>query len=241
MAAPFFTVYMLKRIGLAMSSVIVFLVISQLANLTFLRVWGKISDRYSHKTVLRISGPLFILCILGWTFTTLPGRYGLTLPLLVLIHVIMGISTAGVTLASGNIGLKLAPRGKATSYLAAYTLVNSLAAGIAPAVGGLFADFFEARELSWTMHWKGPEADIYIQALNFRHWDFFFFIAFIIGLYSLHRLSHVKEEGEVKESLAIQEFFTEIRRNVRSFSTAGGLRQIRGFRMPFKRKGRDAD
>ncbi|MGD8628059.1 MAG: MFS transporter [bacterium] len=242
MAAPFFTVYMLKKIGLGMSSVILFLVVSQTANMAFLRIWGRISDRTSNKTVLRISGPLFMVSILGWTFTTLPGRYDLTLPLLVLIHVLMGISTAGVTLGSGNIGLKLAPRGKATTYLAAYTLVNSMAAGIAPAVGGLFADFFEVRELSWVMHWSSPKTEVYIQTLNFQHWDFFFFIAFIIGLFSLHRLSHVKEEGEIKESVAVQHFLAEIRRNVRNFSTAGGLRQFRGFSLPFRRKageGRD--
>lgn len=34
------------------------------------------------------------------------------------IHIFMGISTAGATLASGNIGLKLAPKGQATAYLA---------------------------------------------------------------------------------------------------------------------------
>jgi MFS family permease len=148
----------------------------------------------------------------------------------------MGISIAGVTLGSGNIGLKLAPQGKATTYLAAYTLVNSMAAGIAPAVGGLFADFFEVRELSWMMHWSSPQTEISIQTLNFQHWDFFFFIAFIIGLFSLHRLSHVKEEGEIKESVAVQHFLAEIRRNVRNFSTAGGLRQFRGFRLPVRRK-----
>ena len=65
-------------------------------------------------------------------------------------------------------------------------------------------------------------------------------MAFIIGLFSLHRLSHVKEEGEVKESIALQEFFAEVRRNVRNFSTVGGLRQIRGFRTPFSKKRKDA-
>jgi len=44
----------------------------------------------------------------------------------------MGVAMAGVTLASGNIGLKLAPKGEATVYLASSNLVNSIAAGIAP-------------------------------------------------------------------------------------------------------------
>ncbi|PIP14010.1 MAG: MFS transporter, partial [bacterium (Candidatus Stahlbacteria) CG23_combo_of_CG06-09_8_20_14_all_40_9] len=103
LAAPFFTVYMLKRLQLDMSFIIGFTVLSQLTNLAFLRIWGRFSDRFSNKSVLGVNGPLFMMCILAWTFTTLPGKYILTIPLLVVIHIFMGISTAGVTLASGNI------------------------------------------------------------------------------------------------------------------------------------------
>jgi len=142
LAAPFFTVYMLKRLEMDLSLIIALTVLSQVMNIAFLQTWGRVADRFSHKSVLAVSGPLFIISILAWTFTTMPEKYVLTLPLLVIIHMVMGISTAGVTLASATIGLKLAPRGEATSYLAANSLVNSLAAGIAPVLGGLFADFF---------------------------------------------------------------------------------------------------
>ena len=148
LAAPFFTVYMLKRLQLDMSFIIALLVLSQLTSLAFLRLWGRFSDRFSNKSVLGVSGPLFMLCILAWTFTTMPEKHILTIPLLIAIHIFMGISTAGVTLASGNIGLKLAPKGHATAYLAANSLVNSLAAGTAPVLGGKFADFFAGRELA---------------------------------------------------------------------------------------------
>jgi len=148
LAAPFFTVYMLKRLQMDMSFIIALAVLSQLTSLSFLRIWGRFSDRFSNKSVLGVGGPLFLLCILAWTFTTMPEKYVLTIPLLVAIHIFTGISMAGVTLASGNIGLKLAPKGQATAYLAANSLVNSLAAGSAPVLGGKFADFFAERELS---------------------------------------------------------------------------------------------
>jgi MFS family permease len=77
----------------------------------------------------------------------MPEKYVLTMPLLIIIHIFMGISTAGVTLASGNIGLKLAPKGQATSYLAANSLVNSVSAGVAPILGGSFVDFFNGLQL----------------------------------------------------------------------------------------------
>jgi hypothetical protein len=109
LAVPFFTVYMLRRLQLNMSLVIAFMVLSQTMNVLFVRAWGKFTDHYSNKSVLRVSGPLFMICILAWSFTTLPEKHFFTIPLLVAIHIFMGISMAGVTLASGNIGLKLAP------------------------------------------------------------------------------------------------------------------------------------
>jgi MFS family permease len=195
-------------------------------NLAFLRIWGKFSDRFSNKSVLGVCGPLFIFTILAWTFTTLPEKYILTIPLLIVIHIFMGISTAGITLASGNIGLKLAPKGQATAYLATSSFVNSLAAGIAPILGGILADFFAVRELSWIIRWVSPSGELSFYTLNFQQWDFFFVIAFLIGLYSIHRLSAVKEIGEVEEKIVIQELLSEIKTQMRNFSTIGGLRQM---------------
>ncbi|MDO9576217.1 MAG: MFS transporter [bacterium] len=241
LAAPFFTVYMLKRLQLDISFIIGFTVLSQLTSLTFLRIWGRFSDRFSNKSVLGVSGPLFMMCILAWSFTTMPEKYVLTIPLLVVIHIFMGISMAGVSLALGNIGLKLAPKGQATAYLATNSLVNSLAAGIAPVLGGKFADFFAGRGLSWVLKWTSPGGGLTFQTLNFRQWDFLFFFAFLIGLYSIHRLAMVKEVGEVKEKVVVQELISEIRKEMRNLSTAGGLRQVIQFpfyivRNTFKRQ-----
>jgi MFS family permease len=224
LAAPFFTVYMLMRLKLDMSTIIILMLLNQVISIVFLHLWGKYSDRFSNKSILNINGPLFIGCILAWTFTARPDKYVLTMPLLVIIHILMGISTAGITISSGNIGLKLAPKGQATSYLAASSFVNSLAAGIAPVLGGLFADFFAYRKLSLDIHWESPVRILDIQTLYFQSWDFFFLFAFLIGFYSIHRLALVKEVGEVEENIVINELISEVRRDMRSFSTASGLR-----------------
>ena len=229
LAAPFFTVYMLKRLQLNMTFIIALMILSQIMNVAFLRIWGRFSDRFSNKSVLGVSGPLFIMCILAWTFTTMPEKYVLTIPLLIAIHIFMGISTAGVTLASGNISLKLAPKGQATAFLAANSVVNSLAAGIAPILGGKFADFFAGRELSWTLKWTSPGRELILPTLNLQQWDFFFFFAFLIGLYSIHRLAMVKEVGEVEEKIVVHELISEVRRMMLDASTVGGLRQMVNF------------
>ncbi len=229
LAAPFFTVYMLKRLQLGLSVIIALTVLSQIMNIAFLRIWGRFSDRYSNKSVLGVSGPLFIGCIFAFTFTAMPEKHVLTIPLLLVIHIFMGISTAGVTLATGNIGLKLAPKGRATAYLAANSLVNSLAAGIAPILGGRFADFFADRQLSLMFKWTSPGRELAFDTLHFQHWDFFFLFAFLIGLYCIHRLTRVKEIGEVEEEIVVRELITQVRRDMRNLSTVGGLRQMVNF------------
>ena len=222
LAAPFFTVYMLKRLELNMSTIIILMVLGQLMTFFFLHFWGRISDKFSNKSVLQVCGPLFILSILGWTFTTLPEKYFLTMPLLVLVHATMGISAAGVSLASGNITLKLAPEGNSTAYLALSSIINSITAAIAPIIGGLFADFFEKRELALTLEWISPENALLFETFNLKSWDFFFFLAFLIGLYSLHSLAVVKEGEETRKKIIFNELFLEARHGIRGFSNIGG-------------------
>lgn len=229
LAAPFFIVYMLKRLGLSMSFIIGLSIVSQVFNFLFLKIWGRYTDRFSNKSVLAIGGPLFILSILAWTFTTMPEKYFLTIPLLILIHIVMGLASAGVSLASGNISLKLAPKGQATAYLATNTITNSIAAGIAPILGGKFADFFAGRELAWTLKYTSPTGEFALPTLNLQQWDFFFAFAFVIGLYALHRLAMIKEIGEVEEKIVAQELFTEVSAQVRTLSSVEGVKQMVSF------------
>ena len=229
LAAPFFTVYLLVMLDFDITVVIILAVISQIASVLSYGMWGRIADRFSNKSVLRVSGPLFMFCILGWTFTTMPTRHLLTIPLLIVLHILMGVSTAGVTLASANIGLKLAPHGGATAYLATINITNSLAAGIAPIIGGMFVDSFKATELSLTLNWKSAETAFAIQTLDFQYWDFFFVFAFLIGIYSIHRLAFVKEAGEVEDRLVVQELIAQVGREMRNLSTVGGLRYMLRF------------
>jgi MFS family permease len=226
LAAPFFTVYMLKVLKLDLTLIIALMVLSQLSNVLFLRIWGRLTDRFSNKSVLGVSGPLFLLCVFAWTYTILPERHIFTILLLIAIHIFAGISTAGVTLASGNIGLKLAPKGQATAYLAANGLINSLAAGIAPILGGTLADIFTGYELFGTINWRSPAEERVFTTFILQGWGFLFLLAALTGLYSIHRLATVKETGEVEETIVMRELIAEVERGVRDISTAAGLRPM---------------
>lgn len=226
LAGPFFIVYLLERIGLSLGMVTMLVVISQVSNLVFLRIWGRLADRFSNKSVLSVSGPLFLLAILLWTFTTLPEKHVLTIPLLVAIHVLSGISTAGVSLASANIALKLSPSGLAHSYMTAYGMAGALAGAVAPMLGGVLADFFASRQMDISLSWSEPSKTFSTYALNLRALDFLFLGAFLLGLVALRFLRYVREQGEVEDRVVREELLTETFATFRVISTVPGLRHL---------------
>lgn len=234
-AAPFFTVYMLKRLDLSMMVIVTLSVLSQLVNIIFFRFWGKLADRFSNKSVLAEAGPLFILTMLIWPFTTVPDSYFLTVPLLILIHVLTGMSTAGVNLCSGNIALKLAPAGRSTAYLAANALVSGIAATVAPVIGGVLAAKLDGEELSLTFRWISAafHKTWEMPTVNLKGLDFIFIISFLLGLHSLHRLLAIREEGEVEQGVFAKEFRLEARKAVKNISNVAGMRDL--FYFPYSR------
>jgi MFS family permease len=226
LAAPFFAVYMLKSLGYPMTKVVVLTTASQLSNLAAVGLWGNLIDRFSNKAVLGYSAPLFLLCTLAWTFTGLPWLTPFTFYLLLGIHVLMGIATAGVALASGNIAMKLSPPGQATSFLAASGVVSASCAALAPIIGGLCADFFAAHELSVGFTWKTNVDAVTVQVPNLHAWTFFFGLAFLVGLVSLHRLSFVQETARSINPLLMRDLLLEARNAVRGLSSVAGLVRV---------------
>ncbi|WP_312167297.1 MFS transporter [Phenylobacterium sp.] len=196
LAQPFLTVFMLSQLGFSMTFVMVVNLVSQFANMLSLRRWGVLADRFSNKSVLNVSAPLFVGCIAALVVAsqihsrTLAGAY------LVLLALVMGVASAGVSLASGAIAQKLSPPGAAASFLAANALVSAAAAGSAAILGGLTADAFAQRALALAVQWEGPHYDAAMQ-FSIHHWDFYFLISALLGLYALHRMTLVHEGGEL--------------------------------------------
>ena len=242
-AAPFFTVYLLQRIGLNMTWVLALSVVSQITNVLFFGLWGRLSEQFTNKSVLVFSVPLFFISFLFWPFTTLPDRHILSIPLLIAIHVIAGMSTAGVALCANNLAMKTAPYGRGASYLAVNALVSGIAATVSPVLAGFAADWFDPYELQLTLSftdWTQEYTAWELPTIDLKGLDFVFVIAFLIGVYCFHRLLAVREEGEVTEQVLRQAFIGEVARMVRQVSSVAGMRQIVSFPfaylMGFKRK-----
>jgi hypothetical protein len=66
-----------------------------------------------------------------------------------------------------------------------------------------------------------------------RGLDFLFILSFLFGLYSLHRLLAVREQGEVEKGIVYAEFRSEVRKAVRNMSNVAGMRDM--FYFPYSR------
>jgi MFS family permease len=223
LATPFFTVFIVRQLGFDASLVLLLSAASQLANLAALRSWGTLSDRFTNKSVLLVSAPVYILCIVAMIGASQIPQRGLVIAWLAVLHLLMGAAVAGVTLCSTNIALKLSPRGTATSYVAANALATALAAGLAPIVGGAVASILAARKLELIVRWTSPNG-IFSLPLTLSHWDFYFLFAGLLGLYALHRLSLVHEEGEIERREMVQQVLVHTRRTIGNISSVAGLR-----------------
>ncbi len=222
LASPFFTVYLISDLHLGLPIVTVLVSLTALVSIIFFRFWGRLSDRFSNKSILLVSSPLYIIGTVLWTFTPVASVYSLLIPLLVAIHLLTGFAAAGVNLASANIGLKLSPKGESTAYLAARGSVVAVAGTIAPLLGGILGDVLSGYTLSLTI----TEHSTVIHPLySITGFSFVFLLSAVFGLYALHKLSLVKETGEVDEKIVIDAIIAETRRNVRTLSTVDGLRQ----------------
>ncbi len=224
LALPFITVYMLRTLGLPYSYVLGFAVASQLANLSFLNIWGRLADRHGNKAVLHLCAPVFSLSILLWTFTVGENHW-VTLALIALIHIMNGLATAGIDVANDNILFQLSPKKLSTPYFSAAALVNSMAAGVAPLIGGLLGNLFAEQAVTVQLTWEhlgAPEA-ARVTVLELAHLDFVFLAAFLSGLFALQRLAQVKErEQEAPHAVVIK----SVKEEIQSLSTIKGLRYL---------------
>jgi len=226
LAAPFITVYLLKQLAFGMSTATTLWIASQVANALTLYLWGRLSDRLSNKAILAVALPAYFACLIALPFTAIPTMHFLTLPLLYVIHIVMGAASGGIALATGNLGLKLAPQGRGTAYLGAVGLAGAAAGGIAAIAGGALANWFETRELSVFVHFTSASAAHELVVMHFRHWEFLFGVSFLCGAYVLHALSRIREGAEHSERVVIQEFVNEASRSLSQLSPIDGLRDV---------------
>lgn len=218
-ATPFFTVYMLKGLNLPLSYIIAFGIMGQLAGIVAIKFWGKYSDKYSNKTIIRIAAPLYILCIISWPFAGMAPSLLFVSLIVAMINIISGIATSGINLSIGNIGIKLASKNEAIVYLTAKNMVVACFASLGPVVGGFLADYFSNRSFTWNFQWQGPQGVQIIPLLQLHGLGFLFIIGGILAFVALKLLGMVKEQGEVPREIAVTEMRSGLRNEIKNKTT----------------------
>ena len=224
LALPFFVVYMMKTIGLSFAWIIALGLMAKFGSIFSLKFWGAFSDKYSNKTIINICAPTFITCILSWTFAAMTPNKAVSISLLILIHIVSGISAAGIDLAISNLAVKLAPKNEAISYISARNIVVAIFSAVSPMVGGLMADFFATHQLAWNIQWKGPAGISTFHILELQNWSFFFAISAILALFSIRLVKRINEQGEVHKEMVTTVMRKSVKRGIRKNINSGAIK-----------------
>ena len=228
-AIPFFIVYMLTDLELALPVVISLVVLGNITHVLFVRVWGPMADRVGSKTVMSLSASLFLLIFLGWIFVAHTEKHFMTMPLLIILNALVGIARGGVMLTVNTLALKIAPENKATAFLGVAGIAAYASMGIGPIIGGFLADYFANKSLHLDFTWITQNGAVQIPAIQLVGFDFIFIIAFIFSLLSLNLLVALQERGELPRSVALAELLahsTPARRALTSLPVLGPLTSL---------------
>lgn len=223
LATPFFTVYMLEGLNLSLSIIIGLSITSQVCSILTIRGWGRLTDRFSNKSVLAVCAPLLVLCLIAWIFVGIYDNFYYDLAMLGLIHAGMGIANAGINLSLTNIGLKLAPRDSAVVYLSARNIITSVFSSMAPALGGIMADFFAERELTLNVEWAGPEFEQVFTVVSLHEWNFLFLIGAFLAFVAIELLVPIREVGEVDKDEVVRVMRSAVKQNLKEGFVLGNL------------------
>lgn len=146
LAAPFFSVYMLRELGLPYSVVNGFVILSQVMGLLHISLWGRLVDTFGNQPVLLFCRFIIAMNPLWWLGTNRRNYlWHIFWP-----HFLGGMTGGGAELATWNLLLILSPADASPLYLSSFSAITSLASTLGPALGGWVAA--RVRDVAW----QGP-------------------------------------------------------------------------------------
>jgi len=93
--------------------------------------WGRVTDRYGCRPVILVNTAILILLPVVWIVTTRQWHW------LLLVHGVMGgVCGGAVTIADFNLWYRITPAKGRPAYLAVGFIVNGVANGLGPIIGG---------------------------------------------------------------------------------------------------------
>jgi len=169
-ASPFFTLYFLRDLRFSYSFVATLGMISALADLMSMQLWGRISDRVKNKAVIQFASWVAVFLPLAWV-SARPESF--VIP--VILHIVGGGFWAGINLCTNNILLRISPQENRASFISIYNIVAGLGSATGPILAGFILNSFSEVDL-YLFSWKVlPIQLIFITSTLFRLLSFQFF------------------------------------------------------------------
>ncbi|MCV3214773.1 MFS transporter [Plectonema radiosum NIES-515] len=139
LSAPFFNYYLLDTLDIDVTCVTTYGGLRAGANLVMLILWGKLADKIGNRPILFFVGIILAITPLLWL---LIGNSQLDIWLwLPLLHILLGITWAGIDLCNNNIQLGVAPAKHQAIYFANAAAVAGVSGALGTTIGGFVVQF----------------------------------------------------------------------------------------------------
>lgn len=131
-AAPYFTVYMLRDLELSYMQFMLLTATSILTQFLTFNSWGRLSDAFGNRFILLVSGCIVPLLPAAWILSA-------NFWYLICVQVVAGFFWAGFSLCSANFLFDLVPPQKRISYLAAHHVFAAIGVFLGAVLGAALA------------------------------------------------------------------------------------------------------
>jgi MFS family permease len=134
-AGPFYAVYMLNDLGFSYFWFILVNLSTSLFVIVFIPIWGRFSDSYGNKEVMRIASFMIPFVPILWTFSTSP------VYLILVPQFISGFAWGGFNLAASNFIHDAVTSQRKGIVVAYYSMLNGTGVFLGAGLGGIIAHF----------------------------------------------------------------------------------------------------
>jgi MFS family permease len=179
MGLPFYTVFLLRHIGLSIGTVALLTTTGSLGALLTLKVWGGLIDRIGSRPVLGACTVLWSLAGAASWFVANSGSHWH----LYLNYLVVGAATAGFQLCQFNLMIRMAPPAERADYIAGFLSFTSLLTAAGPLLGGAVLTTL-------------PEVIARLGVWEWRHYQALFVLPLLAGLGLLRLLPCIREPEE---------------------------------------------
>jgi len=132
-AGPFFNVYLVKTLNATAFMVGFLSIVSSMAGLPALRLFGQLNDRWGPRKVILVTGSIIPVVPFAWYFITSAWH-------VVPINIVSGFLWAGYNLAMFNLLLMIAPEEQRARYSAMFQIAVTISSALGASTGGLIAN-----------------------------------------------------------------------------------------------------